>query len=377
MSVTGWELNALRFPTLSPTDATISPKVRALLDARYHAQGSPEWLELRLTEVLITGTNARPIEGFRVYSATCATALLEKCGMSEPFMGTKHTAHGSLYEDVAREKYTLKTGRQVLELGLVRHRDYSVIGASVDGLCLDGKRAIEIKCPWSREIIEDVVPDQYWQQLQLNCEILDVDEIDFVQYRPAKMGVDKNGVEVELEPEILTIKTVARDPVWFGRALPKFLRFAEAVRYVRAADTNWLARANEWTAYAKKKKSYADQRCYLRDPPPPLVATFLALPKPLPLVVDAMRIINGDCKLAFEKPSAAPMYPDTREVVLHDGVNVAEFAITNPEHLGDDDVESWPSSCDSADSGTDDEMSSNDDTDSEDSEPSAKRRRWY
>jgi putative phage-type endonuclease len=136
-------------------------------------------------------------------------AFVKKKVLRTKWAGNAATAHGTLLEPIARDLYDQKTGRKSHEIGLVQHREYPWLGASPDGVTEDGI-LVEIKCPLTRKI-EAKVPKHYWPQVQLQLEITDLDECDFVQFRPAKV---EGG-----EPEFVVVK-VLRDREWFKRALP-------------------------------------------------------------------------------------------------------------------------------------------------------------
>jgi putative phage-type endonuclease len=136
-------------------------------------------------------------------------AFVKKKVLRTKWAGNAATAHGTLLEPVARDLYDKTYGRVSHEIGLVQHRDHPWLGASPDGVTEDGL-LVEIKCPLSRKI-EPNVPKHYWPQVQLQLEITDLEECDFVQYRPAKV---EGGT-----PEFVVVR-VQRDREWFKRALP-------------------------------------------------------------------------------------------------------------------------------------------------------------
>ena len=112
-----------------------------------------------------------------------------------------------------RDLYDQKTGSKSHEIGLVQHRDYPWLGASPDGITEDGL-LIEIKCPLTRKI-EPKVPKHYWPQVQLQLEITDLEECDFIQYRPGDTE------SVPPKPEEFVIVRVKRDRAWFQAQLTK------------------------------------------------------------------------------------------------------------------------------------------------------------
>jgi putative phage-type endonuclease len=135
-------------------------------------------------------------------------AFIKKKVLKTKWAGNAATAHGTLLEPLVRDLYDARTGRKSHEIGLVRHREYSWLGASPDGVTEDGL-LIEIKCPLTRKI-EPKVPKHYLPQVQLQLEITDLEECDFIQYRPGKEGA----------PEEFVVVRVQRDRAWFQSNLP-------------------------------------------------------------------------------------------------------------------------------------------------------------
>jgi putative phage-type endonuclease len=140
-------------------------------------------------------------------------AFVKKKVLRTKWAGNAATAHGTLLEPVVRDLYDKKYGRVSHEVGLVQHREYPWLGASPDGITEDGI-LVEIKCPLTRKI-EPNVPKHYWPQVQLQLEITDLEECDFVQYRPA---TSEGGVVTKGE-EFVVVR-VHRDREWFAKALP-------------------------------------------------------------------------------------------------------------------------------------------------------------
>jgi putative phage-type endonuclease len=190
------------------------PKVQKLIDHQYADQKSQEWLNLRGT--MLTASDVATALGENPYEKP-SNLILKKCGVPSEFKGNDATRHGEKYEPVARDLYCEKTGEVVHELGLVQHPNISWIGGSPDGVTESGK-LIEIKCPMSRKINANV-PKHYLAQLQILMEVLDLEECDFIQYRP--------------EPLEYQVTNVQRDRQWFADRLPKLQAFWDEVLYKR------------------------------------------------------------------------------------------------------------------------------------------------
>ena len=184
-------------------------RARELLAAEYAEQRSQEWLDLR--DQMITASDVASAIGDNHYETP--DAFIKKKVLRTKWAGNAATEHGTLLEPLVRDLYDARTGRKSHEIGLVQHREYPWLGASPDGVTEDGL-LIEIKCPLTRKI-EAKVPKHYWPQVQLQLEITDLEECDFIQYRPASA----EGT-VPARPEEFVIVRIKRDREWFTKNLP-------------------------------------------------------------------------------------------------------------------------------------------------------------
>lgn len=178
-------------------------RARELISAQYAEQRSQEWLDLR--DGMLTASDVASALGENHYESI--DSFVKKKVLRTKWAGNAATAHGTLLEPLVRDLYDARYGRKSHEIGVVQHRDYPWLGASPDGVTEDGL-LIEIKCPLTRKI-EAKVPKHYLPQVQLQLEITDLDECDFIQYRPAG---DK--------PEEFVVVRVHRDREWFAKNLP-------------------------------------------------------------------------------------------------------------------------------------------------------------
>jgi putative phage-type endonuclease len=174
-------------------------RVQELLAAEYAEQRSQEWLELR--ENMITASDVASALGENRYESP--DSFIKKKVLRSKWAGNAATAHGTLLEPVARDMYDLKFNKKTHEIGIVRHPKYSWLGGSADGITEDGL-LVEIKCPLTRKI-EPKVPKHYMPQIQLLLEVTDLDECDFIQYRP---------------PDEFVVVRVPRDRTWFEKNFP-------------------------------------------------------------------------------------------------------------------------------------------------------------
>lgn len=96
------------------------------------------------------------------------------------FKDSIYTLHGKKYEEIATRLYRRQYNTEVWEFGLLPHPRLNWLGASPDGITPDGVM-LEIKCPYSRKIEEGVPPIHYWAQMELQLEVADLDECDFLE----------------------------------------------------------------------------------------------------------------------------------------------------------------------------------------------------
>jgi putative phage-type endonuclease len=194
------------------------PVVQKLIEHHYADQKSEEWLKLRGT--MLTASDVATALGENPYEKP-SSLILKKCGVPSEFKGNDATRHGERYENIARDLYCERTGEVVHELGLVQHPEISWLGGSADGVTESGK-LLEIKCPMSRKI-KNEVPKYYIAQLQILMEVLNLEECDFVQYRPP----------TECESEEYVVVNIKRDREWFAERIPKLQAFWDEVLYKR------------------------------------------------------------------------------------------------------------------------------------------------
>jgi putative phage-type endonuclease len=193
--------------------------VRKLLEAEYAPQRSEEWLKLRGN--MLTASDAATAIGVNPYEKP-KDLILKKCGHKK-FDGNMATQHGNKYEDEARDIYCLKYNEVAHEIGLRPHPEHSWLGGSPDGITESGK-LLEIKCPMRRDIKPEV-PVYYMPQLQLLMDILDLEQCDFIQYKPKELTWPG--------PAEFVVVHVLRDREWFAENLPKMKELWDKVLWHR------------------------------------------------------------------------------------------------------------------------------------------------
>ena len=217
-------------------DHDITPKVLELLKVNLSMpeQRTLEWYELRKTKItassaaallLITDYEYNKL-GNRVCRSTNGGKILpahvgkkycmafgsyideiRKQVLHEPWKQSKYMKHGVKYEPVIRDIYEGHTGDKVLDFGLMPHKTIPWLGASPDGITTNGKM-IEIKAPSDRKLTKETIL-QYWIQMQLQMEVCDLDECEFIE------GVIVKYTEAEYYADVHVPDTPDEEPKYF------------------------------------------------------------------------------------------------------------------------------------------------------------------
>lgn len=171
-------------------------------------QGTDAWLELRKTKV--TATDAMAIMGVSPWT-NALELWQEKVGLKEPKSINSAMTRGMLLEPKARACYEKMTGELMLP-EVVLHPVDDWMMASLDGLSLDRKKILEIKCTSRKN--HDIakngqIPEYYIPQVQHQIYVAGVDTCEYFSFD----GVD--GVVV----------VVRRDDAYIARMIEKEREF--------------------------------------------------------------------------------------------------------------------------------------------------------
>lgn len=169
----------------------ITEQLEVLRNKPQPTQRTKEWYEFRHN--LITASNAyKAFENQTVKNQL----ICEKCqpiyvaddtDVKEITMvNVNSPLHwGQKYEPLSVKIYEHKYNTKIDDFGCIKHEKYNFIGASPDGINVDINssrygRMLEIKNVVSREI-DGIPKKEYWIQMQLQMEVCDLDECDFLE----------------------------------------------------------------------------------------------------------------------------------------------------------------------------------------------------
>jgi len=170
----------------------IQNKIQRLRELPQPVQRTPEWYKFRWN--LITASNAW--KAFETQSAI-NQLIYEKCQPLKDFsvenvdeevkmVNTNTTLHwGQKYEPLSVMLYEYIYNSKVEDFGCIQHPVHKFIGASPDGIVVESNtgrygRMLEIKNVVNREIT-GIPKKEYWVQMQLQMEVCDLDDCDFLE----------------------------------------------------------------------------------------------------------------------------------------------------------------------------------------------------
>lgn len=169
--------------TITPKSANLSGKITGLRNAVQPDQRTAEWYEQR--HALITASSAWKVLDSQ---ANFNSFVHSKCMPYQQYgaVNVDSPLHwGQRYEPVSVELYQHTYNTTVGEFGCITHPVHKFIGASPDGINVDPSsplygRMLEIKNIVNREIT-GIPKKEYWIQMQLQMEVCDLDECDFLE----------------------------------------------------------------------------------------------------------------------------------------------------------------------------------------------------
>lgn len=185
----------------SQTVAERQEHVRALLARPQIPQRTPDWYAQgkrvltasefatlfktpRAVSQMVLSKSATEEEAAAAAAAAAATPPRLACMTCEmgPF------DWGIRFEPVVKQVLQERWGATIVEAGRLVHPKDPLLAASPDGLILEAAdparvgRLLEIKCPITRAVGEGV-PFEYWCQMQIQMEVTDIDECEYVEVK--------------------------------------------------------------------------------------------------------------------------------------------------------------------------------------------------
>jgi putative phage-type endonuclease len=166
----------------------LTEKIEILRNIPQPEQRTEEWYITRYN--LITASNA-----YKCFEneTTQNSIIYEKCKPYEVRSQTNFTnlnspMHwGQKYEPLSVSIYEKRFNTKIEDFGCIPHSKYTFLGASPDGINVDISndrygRMLEIKNIVNRDIVDEP-KKEYWVQMQLQMEVCNLNECDFLETR--------------------------------------------------------------------------------------------------------------------------------------------------------------------------------------------------
>ena len=155
-------------------DTNYGKKVLAeLLKKPLIKQRTPEWFKLRedrLTASDLGDAIKNPL------------SLAKKKLKGSTFIsaGIPALKWGTMFEAMAIRIYSEMKKTKIHEFGLVINDNIEYFGASPDGITDEGVM-VEIKCPYSRKIVDGIIPEKYYYQMQGQLAVCNLNKCDYTE----------------------------------------------------------------------------------------------------------------------------------------------------------------------------------------------------
>ena len=197
-----------------------------LQNIKYPAQRSEEWFLQRNGR--ITASDAGMIIGDNKYEKPYNFYIKKLTQV--PFETEAACFHGKQYETIATMIYAHRNSVQVIEFGMVDHKQYNFLGASPDGIVgiykNNGKnktnmvgRMLEIKVPPNRAIVQEgeikgeICPIYYWDQVQFQLECCDFEECDFWQCNIKEYLQEEFFIDTDIHEKGVIIRLLPKNKI--------------------------------------------------------------------------------------------------------------------------------------------------------------------
>jgi putative phage-type endonuclease len=159
--------------------------IQFLIDTYGHGeQRTAEWFATRSNRI----TASECTKAFSTATFSQRKELIESKLISKPQGNSQPYAciWGTHFEPIAKQIYQEEKGiTTIQDLACVIHPDHQFLGASPDGLILDGELKgylLELKCPISRSFEEgSEIPNEYYHQMQMQMECTRLDKCVYLE----------------------------------------------------------------------------------------------------------------------------------------------------------------------------------------------------
>jgi putative phage-type endonuclease len=205
-----------------------------------------EWLQWRKGG--LGGSDAAIILKKFPFGKTPLMLYREKISQTDEIYENLATKHGKENESRALDWFEKKMGCALFRQVRAQNKEIPYIRATLDGIDLDEKYMVEMKCPFNLENHDMVkkikkVPDIYYPQCQHQLKAKEIDGMYFTSFNSQ-------------DPEDSIILEVPRDDKFISEMLPEYEKFWHCVQNripPEATEFDFFCKEDpEWEEAAKK-----------------------------------------------------------------------------------------------------------------------------
>ena len=140
-------------------------------------QRSSEWFELRKNRLTASDLYDAIGKSNTILAKKKAGVLIDNTN----FNNIAPLKWGTMFEPMAIRCYSQKNNDIIVnEFGLIPDKKLEHFGASPDGITELGIM-IEIKCPYTRKLIDNYIPPKYYSQIQGQLAVCELEECDYIE----------------------------------------------------------------------------------------------------------------------------------------------------------------------------------------------------
>lgn len=210
-------------------------------------QGSKEWLSWRRT--VITATDASIILGNNPWD-TPYTCWQRKLGIIQEKKSNAAMERGKELEPIARAQFVELYGLKMMPV-VVESTEFDFLGASLDGICSNGKFLLEIKCGGAKlhnMASQGIIPQYYIDQMQHQLLVTGAEKAFYYSYNGTE------GITIEVFP----------DPEYKEKFMPKAREFWRCVALnepppLQDSDYKDMSTESNWELYAEQYKETCEK----------------------------------------------------------------------------------------------------------------------
>lgn len=148
-----------------------------LLQYPYIEQCTDKWYEIRKTCLTASDLGEALSKNNNLLAKKKAGVYIDNTN----FQSVPPLKWGNMFEDMAIRCYKqINNNIKIHKFGIIQNKMIEHFGASPDGIT-DLGIMVEIKCPFSRQIKKDFIPEKYYYQMQGQLAVCNLTECDYVE----------------------------------------------------------------------------------------------------------------------------------------------------------------------------------------------------